>query len=47
MSTGTLDTSLVHPREVFRMAAMHHAAAIVLFHNHPSGDPSPCPDDVA
>ena len=37
VSTGTLDASLVHPREVFRMAAMHRAAAIVLFHNHPFG----------
>ena len=47
VSTGTLDTSLVHPREVFRMAAMHRAAAIVIFHNHPSGDPTPSVDDVA
>ena len=47
VSTGTLDASLVHPREVFRTAAMHRAAAIVLFHNHPSGDPSPSVDDVA
>ena len=47
VSTGTLDASLVHPREVFRMAATHRAAAIVLFHNHPSGDPTPSVDDVA
>ena len=47
VSTGTLDTSLVHPREVFRMASTHRAAAIVLFHNHPSGDPTPSVDDVA
>ena len=47
ISTGTLDASLVHPREVFRTAAMHRAAAIVLFHNHPSGDPTPSSDDVA
>ena len=47
VSTGTLDASLVHPREVFRTAAMHRAAAIVLFHNHPSGDPAPSVDDVA
>ena len=47
VSTGTLDASLVHPREVFRMAAMHRAAAIVLFHNHPSGDPTPSVDDAA
>jgi DNA repair protein RadC len=37
----------VHPREVFREAAAASAAAIVLFHNHPSGDPAPSPDDVA
>ena len=47
VSTGTLDASLVHPREVFRTAAMHRAAAIVLFHNHPTGDPTPSVDDVA
>ena len=47
VSIGTLDASLVHPREVFRTAAMHRAAAIVLFHNHPSGDPTPSHDDVA
>ena len=45
VSTGTLDASLVHPREVFRMAAMHRTAAIVLF--HPSGDLTPSVDDVA
>ena len=45
VSTGTLDASLVHPREVFRMAAMHRAATIVLFHNL-SGDPTPSVDDV-
>ena len=46
VSDGTLDTILVHPREVFRAAAEHSAAAVVLFHNHPSGDPTPSPDDV-
>ena len=46
ISLGTLDASLVHPREVFRAAAEHSAAAVVLFHNHPSGDPTPSPDDV-
>ena len=40
LSVGTLDASLVHPREVFREAAAGGAAAIVLFHNHPSGDPT-------
>ena len=46
VSVGTLDASLVHPREVFREAAVAGAAAIVLFHNHPSGDPEPSADDV-
>jgi DNA repair protein RadC len=37
----------VHPREVFREATAAAASAIVLFHNHPSGDPTPSPDDLA
>ena len=47
VSVGSLDASIVHPREVFRAAAIAGAAAIVLFHNHPSGDPSPSDDDIA
>lgn len=47
VSVGSLDATVVHPREVFREAASASAAAIVLFHNHPSGDPAPSPDDVA
>ena len=47
LSVGTLDASLVHPREVFRAAAAGAAAALVLFHNHPSGDPTPSADNVA
>ena len=46
LSVGTLDASVVHPREVFREAMAAGAAAIVLFHNHPSGDPEPSDDDV-
>jgi DNA repair protein RadC len=46
LSVGTLDASIVHPREVFREATRGGAAAIVLFHNHPSGDPTPSDDDV-
>ncbi|MGE0443750.1 MAG: DNA repair protein RadC [Vicinamibacterales bacterium] len=46
VSTGSLDATVVHPREVFREAASAAAAAIVLFHNHPSGDPTPSPDDL-
>ena len=47
VSVGSLDSTVVHPREVFREAASASAAAIVLFHNHPSGDPAPSPDDLA
>jgi DNA repair protein RadC len=46
VSIGSLDTTVVHPREVFREAAAVSAAAIVLFHNHPSGDPTPSEDDL-
>jgi DNA repair protein RadC len=46
LSVGSLDTSIVHPREVFREATASGAAAVVLFHNHPSGDPEPSVDDV-
>jgi DNA repair protein RadC len=46
VTVGTLDASIVHPREVFREAAAAGAAAIVVFHNHPSGDPEPSAEDV-
>jgi DNA repair protein RadC len=46
ISQGTLDTILVHPREVFKTAIAAGAAAIVLAHNHPSGDPSPSEADI-
>ena len=46
LSVGSLNSTVVHPREVFREAAAAAAAAIILFHNHPSGDPSPSPDDI-
>jgi DNA repair protein RadC len=46
ISIGTLTTSLVHPREVFKDAIMHSAASVVLAHNHPSGDPDPSEDDL-
>ncbi|HEY7441134.1 MAG TPA: DNA repair protein RadC [Vicinamibacterales bacterium] len=45
VSVGTLDSSPAHPREVFREATTACAAAVVLFHNHPSGDPTPSEDD--
>ncbi len=47
VSMGTLDSSPVHPREVFREATTARAAAMILFHNHPSGDPSPSQEDFA
>jgi DNA repair protein RadC len=46
ISDGTLDTLLVHPREVFRAAIAANAAAIILVHNHPSGDPTPSEADI-
>jgi DNA repair protein RadC len=46
VSEGTLTTSLVHPREVFRPAVRESAAAVVVVHNHPSGDPEPSLEDV-
>ena len=45
ISQGTLTASLVHPREVFRHAVRQSAAALVLVHNHPSGDPAPSSED--
>jgi DNA repair protein RadC len=45
VTRGILNSSLVHPREVFREAIAERAAAVILVHNHPSGDPSPSPDD--
>jgi len=46
LTIGSLNASVVEPRDVYREAALGGAAAIVAFHNHPSGDPSPSPDDV-
>lgn len=46
LSDGTLDTLLVHPREVFKSAIAANAAAVVLAHNHPSGDPTPSEADI-
>jgi DNA repair protein RadC len=46
ISRGTLDTILVHPREVFRAAIVANAAGVVLIHNHPSGDPTPSEADI-
>jgi DNA repair protein RadC len=46
ISVGTLTTSLVHPREVFKEDLAHSAASVILAHNHPSGDPEPSEDDL-
>jgi DNA repair protein RadC len=47
ISTGVLDASLAHPREVYREAVVAAAAGVLAFHNHPSGDPTPSPEDLA
>lgn len=46
LTVGLLNSSLVHPREVFAPAIAHAAASVILAHNHPSGDPEPSPEDV-
>ncbi|MAI79765.1 MAG: hypothetical protein CL917_12540 [Deltaproteobacteria bacterium] len=46
VSVGTLTSSLVHPREVFRVAVRDAAASLILVHNHPSGDPAPSRQDL-
>lgn len=47
ISVGSLNASIVHPREIFKAAISHSAAAIILVHNHPSGDPTPSKEDLA
>jgi len=47
VSIGSLDATIVHPREIFRTSIKKSAASIVLVHNHPSGDPSPSEDDLS
>jgi len=47
LSMGTLNASLVHPREVFKAAVQKSSASIICVHNHPSGDPTPSPEDIA
>jgi DNA repair protein RadC len=46
ISRGSIDATIVHPAAVYRAAILSNAAAIILLHNHPSGDPSPSPDDL-
>lgn len=47
VSVGSLNTSIVHPREVFKVAILSNSASIILFHNHPSGDPAPSKEDIS
>lgn len=46
VSHGTLNASLVHPRELFKKALFHNAASVIIGHNHPSGDPQPSQEDI-
>ena len=46
VSRGTLNSSMVHPREIFKPAVLHNAAGIICFHNHPSGDTVPSKEDI-
>lgn len=46
LSMGSLNASIVHPREVFRAAIKRSSASIICIHNHPSGDPTPSPEDI-
>ena len=43
---GSLNSALVHPREIFKHAVIHSAASIIIVHNHPSGDPTPSKNDI-
>lgn len=47
VSSGSLNASIVHPRELFQRAILANSASLILCHNHPSGDPSPSPEDIA
>ena len=47
VSVGSLNTSIVHPREVFKPAILSNSASIILFHNHPSGDPESSKEDIS
>jgi DNA repair protein RadC len=46
ISQGSLSSSIVHPREIFKAAILNNAASILLLHNHPSGDPTPSREDI-
>ena len=46
VSTGSLNASIIHPRDVFQRAILSNAASVILVHNHPSGDPTPSQEDI-
>lgn len=46
ISIGSLSSSIVHPREVFKLAILNNSASVALLHNHPSGNPEPSRDDI-
>jgi len=46
ISIGTVNATIVHPREVFKAAMLNNASAIICLHNHPSGDPEPSREDI-
>nr|WP_315110220.1 JAB domain-containing protein [Clostridium intestinale] len=46
VSIGSINSSIVHPREVFKTAILSNAASIIVFHNHPSGDTTPSKEDI-
>ena len=46
VSVGCLTSSIVHPREVYKMAIINNAVSLIFCHNHPSGDPTPSPEDI-
>lgn len=46
ISQGSLNSTVVHPREVFKAAVLNNAASVLLFHNHPSGDATPSSEDI-
>lgn len=47
ISIGSLNSSVVHPRELYKMVVRHNGAAVIVAHNHPSGDPTPSSEDIA
>jgi DNA repair protein RadC len=47
VSRGSLESSVLHPREIFKIALLHNASGLILLHSHPSGDPTPSEGDVA